>query len=140
MPDVLVVFDDEDGARLVRHSDLVLLGVRQLDLVRAECARRPEIHQEARAGLEIDGIDIQVAKRDGDLITVDAVAGRLDLDGVRLSERSPQGAAPQGEEWAGTGRELFAAFRATVGTADMGASVFPSYGAPQQEVPVVQAV
>ena len=78
--------------------------------------------------------------RDGDLITVDAVAGRLDLDGVRLSERSPQGAAPQGEEWAGTGRELFAAFRATVGTADMGASVFPSYGAPQQEVPVVQAV
>ena len=46
----------------------------------------------------------------------------------------------QGEEWAGTGRELFAAFRATVGPADTGASVFPSYGAPQQEVPVVQAV
>ena len=70
----------------------------------------------------------------------DAESGRLDLEGVTLHGRSPQGRAPQGEEWAGTGRELFAAFRATVGPADTGASVFPSYGAPQQEVPVVQAV
>ena len=78
--------------------------------------------------------------RDGDLITVDADAGRLDLTGVDLASRTPQGRAPQGEEWSGTGRELFAAFRATVGAADTGASVFPSYGAPRQEVPVVQAV
>jgi phosphogluconate dehydratase len=78
--------------------------------------------------------------RDGDLVTVDADAGRLDLTGVDLAARPPQGRAPQGEEWAGTGRELFAAFRATVGAADAGASVFPSYGAPRQEVPVVQAV
>jgi phosphogluconate dehydratase len=78
--------------------------------------------------------------RDGDVLTVDAESGRLDLEGVSLHGRSPQGRAPQGEEWAGTGRELFAAFRATVGPADTGASVFPSYGAPQQEVPVVQAV
>ncbi|MCW2852970.1 MAG: Phosphogluconate dehydratase, partial [Nocardioides sp.] len=39
---------------------------------------------------------------------------------------------------AGTGRELFAAFRATVGPADAGASVFPAYGFPQTEVPLVQ--
>jgi phosphogluconate dehydratase len=78
--------------------------------------------------------------RDGDVITVDADSGRLDIEGVALQERAPQGRAPQGDEWSGTGRELFAAFRATVGPADAGASVFPSYDAPQQEVRVVQAV
>jgi len=78
--------------------------------------------------------------RDGDVITVDADSSRLDLEGVALQERAPQGRAPQGAEWSGTGRELFAAFRATVGPADAGASVFPSYDAPQQEVRVVQAV
>uniref|UniRef100_UPI00384EB7E3 phosphogluconate dehydratase n=1 Tax=Nocardioides donggukensis TaxID=2774019 RepID=UPI00384EB7E3 len=78
--------------------------------------------------------------RDGDLVTVDAAAGRLDLHGVDLHDREPQGRAPRGEEWAGTGRELFAAFRATVGASDTGASVFPSYGAAPQEVPVVQPV
>jgi phosphogluconate dehydratase len=78
--------------------------------------------------------------RDGDVITVDADAGRLDLEGVALQERAPEGRAPQGAEWSGTGRELFAAFRATVGPADAGASVFPSYDAPHQEVRVVQAV
>ena len=55
-----------------------------------------------------------------------------------LAARPPTGRAPQGDEWAGTGRELFAAFRATVGPADAGASVFPAYDVPQQEVPVVQ--
>ena len=47
---------------------------------------------------------------------------------------------PQGEEWAGTGRELFAAFRATVGPADEGASVFAAVDATPtlQEVRVDQ--
>ena len=49
------------------------------------------------------------------------------------------GRAPQGAEWSGTGRELFAAFRATVGPADAGASVFPGVTVPRQEVPVVHA-
>ena len=63
----------------------------------------------------------------------------LDLEGAdELQRRTPTGRAPEGDEWAGTGRELFAAFRATVGPADTGASVFPTYDAPQQEVPVVQ--
>ena len=79
--------------------------------------------------------------RDGDLVTVDAVRGVLEIDDeLALLHRAPTGRAPQGEEWAGTGRELFAAFRATVGPADAGASVFPSYAAPTQEVRVVQSV
>ena len=79
--------------------------------------------------------------RDGDLVTVDAERGVLEVDDVfALSHRVPTGRAPQGEEFAGTGRELFAAFRATVGPADAGASVFPSYAAPTQEVRVVQSV
>jgi phosphogluconate dehydratase len=76
--------------------------------------------------------------RDGDLIVVDADSGHLGIEGVALHERSPEGRAPQGAEWSGTGRELFAAFRATVGPADAGASVFPSYDAPQEEVRLVQ--
>ncbi|MCW2853303.1 MAG: phosphogluconate dehydratase [Nocardioides sp.] len=77
--------------------------------------------------------------RDGDLLTVDALTGQLLVDDVfALQQRVPTGRAPEGEEWAGTGRELFAAFRATVGPADAGASVFPAYGFPQTEVPLVQ--
>jgi phosphogluconate dehydratase len=77
--------------------------------------------------------------RDGDLLTVDALTGELLVDDVfALQQRVPTGRAPEGEEWAGTGRELFAAFRATVGPADAGASVFPAYGFPQTEVPLVQ--
>ena len=76
---------------------------------------------------------------DGDEITVDAVAGTLDLhvDRAELSARTTTGRAPQGPEWTGTGRELFAAFRATVGSADTGASVFPGVPVPPQEVSVV---
>jgi phosphogluconate dehydratase len=79
---------------------------------------------------------------DGDLITVDATTGLLDLhvDRTTLADRPVTGGAPQGADWSGTGRELFAAFRATVGTADTGASVFPGVIVPPQEVPVVQAV
>lgn len=80
--------------------------------------------------------------QDGDLITVDADGGVLDLhvDHESFSRRPVTGRAPQGAEWTGTGRELFAAFRATVGAADAGASVFPAVSAPpqSQEVRVVQ--
>nr|WP_246416188.1 phosphogluconate dehydratase [Nocardioides luti] len=75
---------------------------------------------------------------DGDVITVDATTGMLDLavEHDAFVRRPATGGAPQGADWAGTGRELFAAFRATVGTADTGASVFPAIDAPHQEVPV----
>lgn len=77
---------------------------------------------------------------EGDVITLDATTGRLELhvDPAELQQRPITGRAPQGPEWAGTGRELFAAFRATVGSADTGASVFPGVTAPGQEVPVAQ--
>ena len=72
--------------------------------------------------------------RDGDLVTVDADRGvlRLHVPVDELADREPPGGAPEGREWSGTGRELFAAFRATVATADAGASVFP---APATAVP-----
>lgn len=80
--------------------------------------------------------------QDGDLVTVDADGGLLDLhvDHESFARRPITGQAPQGSGWAGTGRELFAAFRATVGSADAGASVFPGVSAPpqSQEVRVVQ--
>ncbi|WP_052336188.1 phosphogluconate dehydratase [Nocardioides alkalitolerans] len=64
--------------------------------------------------------------RDGDLITLDAESGTLEiaLSAAELAHREPTGSAP--DDWSGTGRELFAAFRATVGPADEGASVFPA--------------
>ena len=76
------------------------------------------------------------------MITVDADGGLLGLhvDHESFARRPITGRAPQGAEWAGTGRELFAAFRATVGTADTGASVFPGVTAPGQEVRLVQPV
>jgi hypothetical protein len=58
--------------------------------------------------------------RDGDVVCVDAEAGRLHVD-VDLNEREP---APATAAGAGTGRELFAAFRERVGRPDEGASVF----------------
>jgi phosphogluconate dehydratase len=62
---------------------------------------------------------------DGDLITVDANAGTLTLhvDATEFAHREPTGRPVA--DVAGTGRELFAAFRASVGAADIGASVFP---------------
>ena len=62
--------------------------------------------------------------RDGDLITLDATTGRLDIavaDDLAAREPSLAGRSSS----SGTGRELFAVFRATVGPADQGASVFP---------------
>ena len=74
--------------------------------------------------------------RDGDVITVDADRGVLDVhDAHVVAGREPTGAPPT--DWSGTGRELFAAFRATVGAADTGASVFPSYVGTIPEVSVV---
>ncbi|HWJ81666.1 MAG TPA: phosphogluconate dehydratase [Nocardioides sp.] len=69
--------------------------------------------------------------RDGDVVTLDADAGVLTIDqAAELPHRPDTGHAPSAEEWAGTGRELFAAFRAAVGPAEAGASVFP-HGAPE---------
>jgi phosphogluconate dehydratase len=58
--------------------------------------------------------------RDGDVIRLDAEAGRLDVD-ADLATREPAGAPG---EPLGTGRELFGAFRAAVSRPDEGASVF----------------
>jgi len=77
--------------------------------------------------------------RDGDLVTVDAEQGVLAVaDPDALHERASVDAAPARDR-VGTGRELFAAFRATVGPADRGASVFPSYdAAPRSVQPTVE--
>ena len=81
--------------------------------------------------------------RDGDMVLVDAVRGVLELEGVAdFAHRAPTGRAPEGEEWADTGRTLFAAFRATVGPADEGASIFPAdalAGGPSAPVPAQEA-
>ncbi len=63
--------------------------------------------------------------RDGDVLRVDAVAGRLDVlvDPAEWAGRTPAEADLSGNE-VGVGRELFAAFRATVGRADAGAAIF----------------
>jgi phosphogluconate dehydratase len=76
--------------------------------------------------------------RDGDVITLDADAGVLTI-AADLAGRPIEGGAPAGDAWAGTGRELFAAFRATVGPADQGASIFPVPAAASPEVPLVRA-
>jgi phosphogluconate dehydratase len=64
--------------------------------------------------------------RDGDLITVDCEAGRVSLhvDPAAFAARDATGRPPTAAEWVGTGRELFAGMRASVGPADEGASVF----------------
>ena len=66
---------------------------------------------------------------DGDIITVDALAGTLTLHvpDDEFAARTPTGRAPTAVEMAGTGRELFASMRAAVGPADQGASIFPAY-------------
>jgi phosphogluconate dehydratase len=61
--------------------------------------------------------------RDGDVITIDASAGRLEVavDAEALATRLPArpNAAASGLS---LGRDLFSAFRATVGPADLGAA------------------
>ncbi|WP_312880032.1 phosphogluconate dehydratase [Actinokineospora xionganensis] len=58
---------------------------------------------------------------DGDLVTVDAETGTLDVL-ADLDARTPEPREPNSPT--GTGRELFAAFRAAIGPADQGATVF----------------
>jgi phosphogluconate dehydratase len=62
---------------------------------------------------------------DGDMIRIDAVAGRLELlvDPEVLQSREPA-AADLTQSHEGVGRELFTAFRAQVSRADQGAAVF----------------
>ena len=63
--------------------------------------------------------------RDGDMVRVDAPAGRLDVlvDPAEWAERTPA-AADLAANQVGVGRDLFTAFRATVGRADAGAAIF----------------
>ena len=80
--------------------------------------------------------------RDGDLLTVDAETGVLEvaLSDADLDRRETTGRAPHDVEWAGTGRELFSGFRAIVGTAETGASVIRPLPAPSEEAPLAQHV
>ena len=61
--------------------------------------------------------------RDGDVIRIDANAGTLEIVDHTVLER-PCETADLTSYHAGTGRELFAAFRNAVGPADAGASIF----------------
>ncbi|MCX7557473.1 phosphogluconate dehydratase [Xanthomonadaceae bacterium JHOS43] len=63
--------------------------------------------------------------RDGDLLRLDATTGRLDVlvDPNEWNARSPV-TLPGSGQHEGVGRELFGLFRAAVGPADAGASVF----------------
>ena len=75
---------------------------------------------EAKAGGAIARIE------DGDIIRLDAEAGTLSTT-ADLSARTPATADLSGNE-AGMGRELFQMFRATVGPATEGASIFHTGG------------
>lgn len=61
--------------------------------------------------------------QDGDLLRVDATTGTLQILTPDVLTRAPAQADLAAHQ-AGTGRELFAAFRNTVGSADTGATVF----------------
>jgi phosphogluconate dehydratase len=75
--------------------------------------------------------------RDGDLLRLDAEAGRLEalLDLRELESRPPSQAASAGHD-AGFGRELFASLRAAVTSAEEGAT---SFGAPPREPSAARA-
>jgi phosphogluconate dehydratase len=63
--------------------------------------------------------------QDSDIIRLDAVSGTLEVkvDAAEWAARTPV-TADLTASHAGTGRELFAAFRHLVSTADTGASIF----------------
>jgi phosphogluconate dehydratase len=67
--------------------------------------------------------------RDGDLLRVDAPAGRLEVlvDAAEFAARTPATADLSAHQH-GVGRDLFAAFRAFAGPADQGAHVFGNSG------------
>ena len=60
--------------------------------------------------------------RDGDLLRVDAVAGRLEVLAPDFDSRTPA-TADLSANAQGSGRDLFAAFRHSVGPASEGAAV-----------------
>ena len=62
--------------------------------------------------------------RDGDMLRLDAAAGRLDVlgDPAEFAGRAPAQADLSANAY-GIGRELFAAFRRNVGPAETGAAV-----------------
>jgi phosphogluconate dehydratase len=64
--------------------------------------------------------------RDGDLVTLDADAGMLELHLSPYDLEARVAEVPDDSRVFGTGRELFESFRSTVGPADQGASVFPA--------------
>lgn len=64
--------------------------------------------------------------QDGDIIRVDAEAGVLEVLAEGILERPRATADMSANQW-GTGRDLFSAFRANVGSADTGASVFGEF-------------
>ena len=61
--------------------------------------------------------------QDGDLLRVDAVEGELEILTDGVLERSPATADLSANQF-GVGRDLFGTFRANVGSADTGASIF----------------
>jgi phosphogluconate dehydratase len=67
--------------------------------------------------------------RDGDIIRLDAVAGRLDVK-VAPEEFETRSSAPfrPNESASGLGRELFGGFRAAVSNSEQGGSVFSMLG------------
>jgi phosphogluconate dehydratase len=64
--------------------------------------------------------------RDGDLVTLDADLGLLEVHVAPYDLERRAAAVPDDSPVFGTGRELFESFRAAVGPADLGASVFPA--------------
>jgi len=75
---------------------------------------------------------------DGDLISVDAERGVVDLyiDAAEFDSRESTGRPLTAAEWVGTGRDLFGAFRSSVGSAETGASVFAPIRTDLQEAPL----
>lgn len=61
--------------------------------------------------------------QDGDILRVDAVRGELEILTPGALDRAPATADLSGNQH-GVGRDLFASFRNTVGSADAGASIF----------------
>ncbi len=64
--------------------------------------------------------------QDGDLVTLDADAGVLELHVAPYDLEARTASVPDDSLVFGTGRELFSSFRSAVGPADQGASVFPT--------------
>ncbi len=69
--------------------------------------------------------------RNGDPIRLDSTSGTLDIlvPEAELAARTPEGRPLRDDEWVGTGRELFAAFRRAAGPAERGAGIFALNGA-----------